>query len=101
MKTSGAALIFLLLVAIPSVVSKNSCCVTYAKKPFPKHQITDYWYLTYPCKRDAIVFKFKNGKLGCANPDDEWVHDLVAHVDKLYERPSPGNYRPLRRKRNP
>nr|XP_028564345.1 uncharacterized protein LOC114585668 isoform X2 [Podarcis muralis] len=38
------------------------------------------------------IFKFKNGKLSCANPDDKWVHDLVAHVDKLYERPSPDNY---------
>ncbi|CAI5795148.1 C-C motif chemokine 5-like [Podarcis lilfordi] len=104
MNLSPAALVFLLFAATfalatacPRVESKyalvgmdpsSPCCKDYSKIKFPKSIVKDYFYTSGNCRLSSVVFVFKNGKTGCADPNAQWAKDLMEYIDSIKHSPS-------------
>ncbi|XP_033028512.1 C-C motif chemokine 4-like [Lacerta agilis] len=59
------------------------CCTDYSKKIFPRDKVKDYFYTSSDCRLRSVVFVFKNGKSGCANPNAQWAKDLIEYIDSI------------------
>ncbi|XP_028564559.2 C-C motif chemokine 5-like [Podarcis muralis] len=88
MKVSIAGLTFLLLllvslsltVAAQRGMDASPCCPRYNHKPFPRSIVKSFFRTSSHCNRPAVVFVFRNGKSGCADPKAEWVKKLMASL---------------------
>nr|XP_015216548.1 PREDICTED: C-C motif chemokine 20-like [Lepisosteus oculatus] len=67
------------LLALHSEAAQGNCCLSYSKKPLPRHLIAGYTIQTvkYRCNIDAIVFHTVKGKSVCANPAEHWVMNRI------------------------
>ncbi|XP_028564344.2 C-C motif chemokine 5-like [Podarcis muralis] len=86
MKISGAAVNFLLLLATPPLTGRRTpapgCCLSNSKVPIPKSEVEDYALSRPYCLR-SVEFHLKHGKFRCADPDQPWVHELMEYIDSL------------------
>ncbi|XP_041439629.1 C-C motif chemokine 5 isoform X2 [Xenopus laevis] len=54
-----------------------SCCFDYMKKPIPFKHMTDYFYTSSRCSKFAVVLVTRKNRKICANPEDEWVKNII------------------------
>ncbi|KAE8622700.1 hypothetical protein XENTR_v10005338 [Xenopus tropicalis] len=54
-----------------------SCCFDYIKKPIPPKHVADYFYTSSRCSRFAVVLVTRKNRKICANPEDEWVNNII------------------------
>ncbi|XP_048461547.1 C-C motif chemokine 4-like [Rhincodon typus] len=70
------------LSAAPTIPMGTLCCERYIKKELPKARIVNH--ITVPsslyCSRAAVIFQTIANRLVCANPEDQWVHNLVTEL---------------------
>ncbi|XP_077775642.1 C-C motif chemokine 4-like [Podarcis muralis] len=66
----------------------SPCCEKYSNKEFPKNVVKDYFYTSSNCRLSSVVFVFKNGITGCADPNAQWAKDLMEYIDSIKHSPS-------------
>ncbi|XP_060776729.1 C-C motif chemokine 3-like [Neoarius graeffei] len=66
-----------------NVNGPKQCCYRYHQKPIPAKIITAYKVILIGCKKPGVIFTLKNGHQVCADPEDEWVKNIMKLVDQL------------------
>ncbi|XP_074046496.1 C-C motif chemokine 3-like [Macrotis lagotis] len=90
MKVSGAVLSLLIIAAAlcyqahasPSGLNTpRVCCFNFADKRFPSKLVADYKTTDSQCSKKGVVLISKRGREICANPEEQWVQDIIKHLD--------------------
>uniref|UniRef100_W5M6H7 Chemokine interleukin-8-like domain-containing protein n=1 Tax=Lepisosteus oculatus TaxID=7918 RepID=W5M6H7_LEPOC len=70
--------------------SYENCCLKYVHRVSKtvKKNIIEYRRQKTDggCNLPAIVFKMRNRKLFCANPNEKWVEDVINKIDRKIKR---------------
>ncbi|NXR60399.1 CCL5 protein, partial [Rhadina sibilatrix] len=85
MKTFTAALSVLVVVVFcyQATSSPNSvtifgpCCDGYITRQLPSSRVVKYEHTGSHCFRPAVIFTTIRDKLVCANPNEEWVQNII------------------------
>ncbi|OCT94265.1 C-C motif chemokine 5 [Xenopus laevis] len=54
-----------------------SCCFDFMKKAVPTRHMADYFYTSSRCSQFAVVLVTRKNRKICANPEDEWVKNII------------------------
>ncbi|XP_048222396.1 C-C motif chemokine 14-like isoform X2 [Perognathus longimembris pacificus] len=89
MKVSMAALSFVTLTAVLGTQTQiihggpyhpAECCFHYITHAIPHQRVTRYYETTSECSRPGVIFITKRNQPICANPENEWVQDLIKEL---------------------
>ncbi|XP_074541817.1 regakine-1-like [Halichoeres trimaculatus] len=77
----------LLLSALTVLASDNTfgpaeCCFKFVSRELPKRRVLRYERTDRLCPREAVLITMKNGSVYCANPDEQWVKNIMAAKGK-------------------
>ncbi|XP_048222395.1 C-C motif chemokine 14-like isoform X1 [Perognathus longimembris pacificus] len=56
------------------------CCFHYITHAIPHQRVTRYYETTSECSRPGVIFITKRNQPICANPENEWVQDLIKEL---------------------
>ncbi|CAI5795153.1 C-C motif chemokine 5-like [Podarcis lilfordi] len=73
--------LFSLAKAAPDAPDTSPCCNKYPKSIFPNNIVKSYFRTSSICNLPSIVFIFNNGLSSCADPNAQWVKDLMKYLD--------------------
>ncbi|XP_008287539.1 C-C motif chemokine 19-like [Stegastes partitus] len=90
----GDARLFLCILCITCCCSvivaqvPMDCCLRVLNKTIERHIVADYKQQIRGegCDIAATVFVSRRGRTLCVPPNEEWVKDLMKHVDDLKEK---------------
>ncbi|XP_044532127.1 C-C motif chemokine 4-like isoform X2 [Gracilinanus agilis] len=61
------------------------CCFGYISKKIPKKLLVQYEYTSQICSKPAVIFISKRGQRLCANPEENWVQDMMSYLNPKQE----------------
>ncbi|XP_006891121.1 PREDICTED: c-C motif chemokine 8 [Elephantulus edwardii] len=75
---------FQVLLAQPAAVSvPSTCCVRMLNRKISVKKLVSYTKITNKqCLREAVIFKMKQGKEICTDPNKKWVQNSMKHLDQ-------------------
>ncbi|XP_058251195.1 C-C motif chemokine 23-like [Hemibagrus wyckioides] len=80
-------LVLLVLACLQSITTAESengptqCCVRFQAKQIPVRVITAYHKTELQCPKPGVIFTLKNGHQLCADPEVQWVKNLMDKID--------------------